>query len=105
MRAKTQMFQPERGWSGVGYHDYQTQMSDDLRNMLAWASVDFVEIHHNSGLITRYWHWEYDCTWCGSYDHASEDCPDLDPTDDDDLDAPVDDASHDDSSAPERSPE
>ena len=88
MRVKSQIKLVGAEWSEPGYFEggydgTQANLSSDLQNMLSWESLDFVDIHHKSGMITRYWHWEYECEWCGSYDHKGEACPDLDNIDDD----------------------
>jgi hypothetical protein len=78
MRSKTQIknlrSQPPEEWSEPAYTE-QGQLSDDLENILSWVSLDFVDIHHKSGMVTRYYHWEYECDWCGRYGHIEEHCP------------------------------
>ena len=71
---------------GMVLHQYihLLDMPDNLAGVLALKGRTKLTLEYDDGRKLEYGVIEYDCNWCGSYDHKDDDCPDLDPTDDDD---------------------
>lgn len=57
-------------------------LPDDLEMMLGGKDLLTVELTYKDGRRLIYHAPEYECEWCGSYEHKSDDCPNLDPEDD-----------------------
>lgn len=54
-------------------------------DMLAAANLSSVIFNYKDGSRVEYAAWEYECVWCGSYDHQQESCPELEDHGDDDI--------------------
>lgn len=60
--------------------DYYFQ-DDQIIDLLARVNVKEVILRRPNGDWLAYSNIEYECMWCGAYDHKDDDCPDLDDTD------------------------
>lgn len=60
-------------------------LPDDIEMMLGAQDLVYVEVVKKEGR-TIYHAPEYECEWCGSYEHKSDDCPELEA--DDDIEEP-----------------
>ena len=72
------------GKSNEGYRDLQDNPVADCLEMVM-ATMNLVELREtfaDGTVVTYRLPLEYRCEWCGSYEHKSDDCPDLDDTDD-----------------------
>lgn len=69
---------------GMVLHQYMSvhSLPDSLENVLAFKDLTQLTLEYADGRKLEYSAIEYDCRWCGSYSHKDDDCPDLDPTDD-----------------------
>lgn len=86
MRIMVKVTGPE-GQSNEGYRDLTSNpVADALEMVLATKGLVKLVEHFDTGVVVEYGQLEYGCEWCSSYDHASDDCPELEA--DDDIEEP-----------------